>query len=188
MPSNQRLVEVNTQSRPNIIHSQGKALADRSVLYKYMNPNLIAVIAESTEKDNGELMACTLYVLDGVTGSLIHTAQHKRARGPVKLVMAENWLVYSYWNVKQFRTEVTVVDFYLGQNDPNTTEWDSIDDSNSLPLAIQNSFILDQQVNQLGVSQSPRGITNKAILIATQTGQIYSMPKKVITKNTNCSF
>ena len=71
------LRKYNFQSRPNIIHSQGKALADRSVLYKYMNPNLIAVLTESTETENTELMATTLYVLDGVTGSVVHTAQHK---------------------------------------------------------------------------------------------------------------
>jgi len=178
LPPTQNLIEVTTQSRPHIIHTQGKALADRSVLYKYMNPNMLAIGAESTEKDNGELMSCVVYVLDGVTGSMIHTAQHKRTRGPLKMVMAENWLVYSYWAVKQFRTEITVVDFYVGQADPNTTEWDSLDEMHKLPLAIQNSFILDQQISQLGVSQSSRGITNKAILLATQTGHIYSMPKK----------
>ena len=42
-----------------------------------MNPNLIAVLTESTETENTELMATTLYVLDGVTGSVVHTAQHK---------------------------------------------------------------------------------------------------------------
>ena len=98
----------------------------------------------------------------------------------MKLVMAENWLVYTYWAVKTFRTEVSVVDFYMGRDDPNSTEWNSIDQNDKLPLALQNSFIFDQEIEALGVSQSSRGITNKAILIATKTGHIYSMPKKVL--------
>ena len=28
------------------VHSQGRVLGDRSVLYKYLNPNVVAVVAE----------------------------------------------------------------------------------------------------------------------------------------------
>jgi len=31
------------------VHSQGIVLEDRSVLYKYLNPNLVAVIAEGED-------------------------------------------------------------------------------------------------------------------------------------------
>ncbi|KAJ8866551.1 hypothetical protein PR048_032410 [Dryococelus australis] len=31
------------------VHSQGRVLGDRSVLYKYINPNLVAVVTESTD-------------------------------------------------------------------------------------------------------------------------------------------
>ena len=58
-------------------------------------------------------MAVTLYVLDGVTGQILHSANHKRSQGPVKIVMAENWIVYSYWAAKMHRTELTAVKFYL---------------------------------------------------------------------------
>ena len=31
------------------VHSQGRVLGDRSVLYKYLNPNLVAVVTEGEE-------------------------------------------------------------------------------------------------------------------------------------------
>jgi len=39
------------------VHSQGIVLADRSVLYKYLNPNLAVVVAEgvdSASKGDGQ--------------------------------------------------------------------------------------------------------------------------------------
>ena len=47
------------------VHSVGRVLGDRSVLYKYLNPNLIAfaTVTEDTAKP-----AISLYVIDGVTG------------------------------------------------------------------------------------------------------------------------
>lgn len=31
------------------VHSQGRVLGDRSVLYKYLNPNLVVVVTEGEE-------------------------------------------------------------------------------------------------------------------------------------------
>lgn len=31
------------------VHSQGRVLIDRSVLYKYVNPNLVAVVTHGTD-------------------------------------------------------------------------------------------------------------------------------------------
>ena len=31
------------------MHSQGRVLGDRSVLYKYLNPNVVAIVTEGTE-------------------------------------------------------------------------------------------------------------------------------------------
>lgn len=43
-PSNtQKIIEVAVKNPIEHVHSQGRVLADRSVLYKYINPNLIAV-------------------------------------------------------------------------------------------------------------------------------------------------
>ena len=60
------------------------------------------------------------------------------------------------------RTELTSIELYEGPNDPNRTEWSSIE-NNKKPFAIQNSFIIDEQIRAMTVSQSQRGITNRDI-------------------------
>lgn len=44
------------------VHSQGRVLGNRSVLYKYANPNLLAVATESKDKDKRKY--CYLHVLN----------------------------------------------------------------------------------------------------------------------------
>ena len=56
-----------TKSLLEHVHSQGKVLDDRRVLYKYMNPNLIAV---GTEVAPDTKPGISIYLMDAVTGSL----------------------------------------------------------------------------------------------------------------------
>ena len=41
------------------------------------------------------------------------------------------------------RTELTVDELYEGQMEPNRSEWSSLE-NNKLPIALQNSFIIDE--------------------------------------------
>lgn len=45
-PKNQRITHVVSKNPIERVHSQGRVLSDRSVLYKYINPNLVAVVTE----------------------------------------------------------------------------------------------------------------------------------------------
>ena len=45
----QKITHVVSKSAVEHVHSQGRVLADRSVLYKYINPNLIAVVTEGLD-------------------------------------------------------------------------------------------------------------------------------------------
>lgn len=76
------------------VHSQGKVLGDRSVLYKYSNPNLVAVASvDSTHT------VLSINLVDAVSGAIVHTAKHERASEPVTLLHCENWVVVSPFNV-----------------------------------------------------------------------------------------
>lgn len=51
------------------VHSQGHVMADRSVLYKYVNPNLVAVVtegAEIVEKQKGTQVAYELVSINSM--------------------------------------------------------------------------------------------------------------------------
>lgn len=43
----EHLAAVSGKSPAEKVHSQGRVLADRSVMYKYINPNLVAIITEA---------------------------------------------------------------------------------------------------------------------------------------------
>lgn len=48
-----------------------------------------------------------VHLVDVVSGGIVTTITHRRVRGPVNIVHSENWLVYSYYNDKVRRTELS---------------------------------------------------------------------------------
>jgi hypothetical protein len=57
------LLGVHAKLQSERVHSQGRVLPDRSVSYKYMNPNLVVVVTEDKEAGN-----VNLYLVDAVSG------------------------------------------------------------------------------------------------------------------------
>ena len=78
--SNANIIHLATKSTEEVVHSQGRVMADRSVLFKYLNPNLAFVLAEGKESSNGKSFI-NVYLLDLVTGRIIFGANHKRVQG-----------------------------------------------------------------------------------------------------------
>lgn len=78
------------------IHSHGKVLGDRSVLYKYLNPNLVGVVTNG--QDSQKVPFINVYLVDTVTGSVVYSFNYKRCRGPVHIVHSENWFFVSFFN------------------------------------------------------------------------------------------
>lgn len=75
------------------VASYGHVLGDRTTMYKYLNPHLVASI---NVLDSGN--EAQVRVIDSITGAVVHSAlipgfstQHK-----VQISLAENWLVYAY--------------------------------------------------------------------------------------------
>lgn len=61
---------------------------------QYLNPNLLAVLTESTDTHQERSFVC-VFLIDGVTGRIIHEAAQRKARGPIHLIHSENWVVVS---------------------------------------------------------------------------------------------
>lgn len=57
-----------------------------------LNPNLLAVVTESTDVHH-ERTFIGIFLVDGVTGRIIHSSVQRKAKGPVHLVHSENWVV-----------------------------------------------------------------------------------------------
>ncbi|CAH8434876.1 unnamed protein product [Schistosoma haematobium] len=111
-PVNKHII-VSAASRPpsEHIYSVGRVLGDRSVLYKYLNPNLIAVLTIGGDISS-HTNTLVIYLIDVVAGRILYSAVHRRCSEPISLVHSENWIIYTYYNHKSLRNEATVIELY----------------------------------------------------------------------------
>ena len=156
------------------MHSQGRVLADRSVLYKYLNRNLMAVVTSTPAK-----AVFTVYVVDSVSGRVIATAEHRKASsgGCQQLVLAENWLVYAYFNEKLRRVEIASMEFFEGKEQHNATAFSSIHHSPLPPMVETQSFIFPSYVSTLASTVTEKGITARHVLIGLPSGHVLDLPR-----------
>ncbi|KAM4610374.1 ER membrane protein complex subunit 1 [Polymixia lowei] len=171
----QRIVSVKGKRPNEHVHSQGRVMGDRSVLYKYLNPNLLAVVMESTDLHQ-ERSFVGILLIDGVTGRIIHETVQRKARGPVHLVHSENWVVYEYWSTKSRRNEFSVLELYEGMELYNSTVFSSLDRPHP-PQVLQQSYIFPSSISTLEATLTEKGITSRHLLIGLPSGAILSLPK-----------
>ena len=55
-----RIIAISAKNPIENVHSQGRVLADRSVLYKYINPNLVAVVTQGIDP----IFKCKFYFIN----------------------------------------------------------------------------------------------------------------------------
>ncbi|XP_062872101.1 ER membrane protein complex subunit 1 [Trichomycterus rosablanca] len=171
----QKIVGVKGKRANEHVHSQGRVMGDRSVLYKYLNPNLLAVITESTDS-NQDRSFMGIFLIDGVTGRIVHEAVQRKARGPVHFVHSENWVVYAYWNTKSRRNEFSVLEFFEGMELYNSTVFSSLDRPHP-PQVLQQSYIFPSPISTLEATLTEKGITSRHLLVGLPSGNILSLPK-----------
>ncbi|ESO01112.1 hypothetical protein HELRODRAFT_82224, partial [Helobdella robusta] len=180
--SGQTISAVYSKHPNEHVHSIGIVLEDRSVLYKYLNPNLIVVVTEGEDAEQKETLqkgVFSVHLIDGVTGDLIFHCVHRKARGPVNLIHSENWIVYSYWNQKHRRNELAVLELYEGERQSNASAFSSLHHPPQ-PIVMRQAYIFPSHITTLGVSMTEKGLTNKEILFAMESGSILGLPKVFI--------
>ncbi|XP_044258002.1 ER membrane protein complex subunit 1 [Tribolium madens] len=167
------LVGVSTRPMAERVHSQGRVLHDRSVHYKYVNPNLIALATLSDDPVHKSVLS--VFLVDGVTGFVVYSTSHKKAKGPVHLVHSENWLVYTFFNERFRRTEIVSAEMYEGSSQSNSTVFSSFGIS-QLPQVKTESYILPANPVSMSVTLTERGITNKFLLVGMSSGSVVEIP------------
>ncbi|XP_011504565.1 PREDICTED: ER membrane protein complex subunit 1 [Ceratosolen solmsi marchali] len=172
-PKNQRITHVVSKDPIERVHSQGRVLGDRSVLYKYINPNLVAIVTQGTSSVQKNTL--NLYLLDVVSGSMVFSIVHKRTKGPVHIVHSENWLVYSYFNEKSRRTEIATLELYEGKTQSNMTVFSSLT-TTKLPIVERQAFIFPASIESMRETITEKGITSKHILVALANGGVLELP------------
>lgn len=168
-----KIIAIASKNPIERVHSQGRVLNDRSVMYKYINPNLVAVVTQAIDSIHKYIM--NVHLIDVVSGQVVFSMTHRKVRGPFNIVHSENWLAYSYYNDKVRRTEITTIELYESKTQTNSTVWSSLN-APALPLVERQSYIIPTLVETLKETITERGITNKHVLLGTSSGAIVEMP------------
>ena len=171
------------QSGP--VASYGRVLGDRSTLYKYLNPHLIAY---STVFTDGTGQA-TVNVVDSVSGTIIYQTLIENvdtSRG-VPLILAENWLTFAYTENASLEKgtaghRLVSLEFFEGEKEddrrdrwvrcrllfPSFTKRNcslSVSGFEDIKVkAVFRTFILTNGVKALAVTTSRYGITYKDLI------------------------
>jgi len=174
---NEQVVSVAYPNHDEPISSATRILGNRNALGKYLNKNMVAVATVQTTDSESYLH---VYLVDSVTGDLVHHAFVKGANGPVHMVQSENWVIFHYWNTKLFRWDITVLELFEKKLDwSGTTTFSSYNASNMLPSVLQQSYIFPTAVKSLAVTVTTKGIASKQILFGTSSDQIVALPKSL---------
>ncbi|KAL0410006.1 UNVERIFIED_CONTAM: ER membrane protein complex subunit [Sesamum latifolium] len=114
----EKIAATATRSLNEVVHTQAKVTADQEVMYKYISKNLL-FLATVAPKAVGPIGSVTpdesslvVYVIDTVTGRILHRMTHHGSQGPIKAVFSENWIVYHYFNLRAHRYEMSVIEIY----------------------------------------------------------------------------
>ncbi|KAF4034330.1 ER membrane protein complex subunit 1 [Phytophthora infestans] len=191
LPREQQVIATSHHHDHSVVDSAVTITGDDSLLIKYLNPNLFGLATIATEPSEGDSEAASVLrvsLIDTVAGRIIHRARHPHATGPVRMVQSENWLVYSYWNSKEKRTEMVSLSLFDGAvgmhslNPWKRPSWTSTRSSfdSKAPFVLQKSFIYPTKITSLGVTVTAHGITPQSVLVGMETGQIFKLARNFI--------
>jgi len=189
-----RIVTVTSRPSFDPVASIGKVLGDRSVLYKYLNPNLVFV---ATVNEAGN--TASIHLLDSVSGATVYatTQSNVDATYPIAATVSENWFAYSLTVHSDITTPTSSKGYQLvvtellesrlpddrgilGSND----NYSSIQPSpvqGSSPYVLSQTYHIPEPISNLSVSQTKQGITSKHLLaVLPETNSLIGIPRTVL--------
>ncbi|XP_041988804.1 ER membrane protein complex subunit 1 isoform X2 [Aricia agestis] len=156
------------------VRSPGRALPDRSVLYKYTNPALLLLVLQRKDRGADEVVSVAL---DGVTGAVVAGATHRRASALPLAVHADNCLAYLYRNDKHRRVEIATMELYEGP-----TRWSSPGAPFSsweewrAASVRRAAYVLPATPTTAALTHTRRQIADTHLLLGLSTGSIVELP------------
>lgn len=191
-PSGQKVIHATSRPAHDPVASIGKVLGNRSVLYKYLNQNLVLVTAVNEEEHTA-----SFYLLDGVSGKVLYAATQAGVDStqPIVSAISENWFTYSFFGDAVSEStakgyQLVISELYESPiaNDRGPLDaagnYSSLhigDDGLPLPHVISQSFIIPEPISHMAVTQTRQGITTRQ-LICTLPGinSIVAIPRPIL--------
>lgn len=100
-PQAERIASIAYPNYQDTIDSTYSILGDDSVLLKYLNPHMSAVVTLSlstVSSSQEDMMFVSL--IDTITGKIIMRIEQENAAAPIHSLIMENHVVVTYWNSK----------------------------------------------------------------------------------------
>ena len=179
-------------------HAWTRVLGDRSTLFKYLSPNVIfvAVAPTATVHSHDDESAVSAHLLDAATGRVLYRVRHPEARGPVRAVVCENWVVYHYFNARAGRHSMSVLELFddsehrkgvaagelmmaalTGARDTG----ESVSSFAPPPLRVMGqSYYVRPSATLLKATYSRLGVTAHQVLMGTGTDQVVALDKRFL--------
>lgn len=180
-PAGQRIVDVATRASHDPVASIGRVLGDRSVQYKYLNPNTLTL---SVVDDAASTLS--VRTVDTVSGQILASQQYQGvdASKPVSCAMAENWHVCTFFGEYRLHDgtdrlvkgyQIASADLYESaapndrgplSEDPSASSLGPVDHPTAppLPWAVSQTWVISQPLQRLSVTQTRQGIANRQVL------------------------
>ena len=194
---------------PRPIHdpvaSVGKALGDRNVLYKYLNPNILLVTTAVTEEK-----IIRFDLLDSVSGDVLYSTSQSNVDFslPLSSTISENWFAYSVFaeakvmnsdsaqsesqNVKGY--QLVVSELFESPFPNDRGPFGDLLNMSSLhpvplkggrlsetPHVLSQTFLLPGPISHMSTTSTLQGITPRALLCTIpQLNSLISIPKYVL--------
>ena len=167
-----------TRDPREVVHTPARIFfGNRTVREKYLNPNLFALATVQTGSATAGA-ALTVYLVDGVTGRVVHSVVHRGARGPVHMVLTENTCVYHY-RTGSGAFRVGAVDLYR-----RTAEWHAPRAGSAFEHVAVDAYAtalnFPHAVTALAVTQTRQGFTTRLVLAALESGQVVGLDRRLL--------
>ncbi|OQU97318.1 PQQ-like domain-containing protein [Cladophialophora immunda] len=183
-----KIVRAVARAEHDPVASIGRVLGDRSVLYKYISPNIALLLATSQSG------ALTVYLIDAITGATLHTATHSGVlKSDIPAVISENWYAYTFTTrdplTSGLSTQLVVSELYESSmpNDRGLlsarTNYSvfSVDGAAATPYVISQSYTVAEPISHLAVSQTAQGITSRQLLATLpNSNAIVGIPREIL--------
>lgn len=158
------------------VNSVGETLGDRSVIYKYLNPNMLALATMSPYARGSANL--TIYLIDTIKGAIITKVVHTGVFGAVHLTQSANWVVYHYRNRKAKRNEIGILELFSASDEAPDGGFTSFDVSP--PIVLRQAYIAPFAVSALATTITEQGVTETQLLAAKTDGSILGIQKKLV--------
>ncbi|KAI8627881.1 DUF1620-domain-containing protein [Xylariaceae sp. FL1651] len=197
-PAGHRIINIAGHSQHDSIASIGRVLGDRTVMYKYLNPNTIVVAAID---DKASVLS--VFLLETVSGQVLTSSTYEGvdSNKDISCVIAENWFSCTYYGQYQVRDteaqnlkgyQVVISDLYESElaNDrgvlgdaANFSSLDPVDvpTGPALPSVVSKNFILSGPITPLAVTQTRQGIAIRQLLAyMPESHSIIGLPRMLL--------